>query len=170
MQIIDIILGGLILFGVFRGFIKGLFVQIAAITSLVLGIYGAIHFSNFVAHLLSNKTSWNNTTINIVSFAITFIIIVLLITIAGKAFTKLADFAAIGLLNKILGAIFGGVKIALILSVLLNIFDKFNNVLTFLDEDTKEEAVFYKPIQEIVPTFFPNILNVDAAKSHFSDT
>ena len=52
------------------------------------------------------------------------VIIVLAISLAGKALTKLADFAALGLLNKLLGGVFGGLKIGLILSILLIVFSK----------------------------------------------
>ncbi|MCB0383139.1 MAG: CvpA family protein, partial [Psychroserpens sp.] len=49
MAIIDIILGALLLFGLIRGFLKGLFVEVASLVALIAGVYGAIHFSNFAA-------------------------------------------------------------------------------------------------------------------------
>lgn len=158
MEIIDIVLGALILFGLARGFMKGLFVEIASLLALVAGVYGAIHFSSFAADFLQTKTDWNEKTINITAFAITFVIIVLAIGLAGKALTKLADFAALGILNKLLGGIFGALKIALILSVVLNIFDKMNNTITFIDEKNIENSVLYKPVKSLVPIIFPNIL------------
>lgn len=158
MGVIDIVLGALILFGLVRGFMKGLFVEVASLVALVAGVYGAIHFSNFAAEFLQTKTEWNEKTINITAFAITFVVIVLAIAFAGKALTKLANFAALGILNKLLGGVFGALKIALILSVVLNIFDKFNNTVTLLDEDTKENSVLYKPVKSLVPMIFPNLL------------
>ncbi|GAA4972958.1 CvpA family protein [Algibacter aquimarinus] len=158
MGVIDIVLGALILLGLVRGFMKGLFVEVASLVALVAGVYGAIHFSNFAAEFLQTKTEWNEKTINITAFAITFVVIVLAIAFAGKALTKLANFAALGILNKLLGGVFGALKIALILSVVLNIFDKFNNTVTLLDEDTQENSVLYKPVKSLVPMIFPNLL------------
>lgn len=158
MGVIDIVLGALILFGLVRGFMKGLFVEAASLISLIAGVYGAIHFSHFAAEFLQTKTEWNEKTINIVAFAITFIIIVLAIALAGKALTKLANFAALGILNKMLGGVFGALKIALILSVILNIFDKFNSTITFVDEENIEQAILYEPVKDIFPMIFPNIL------------
>ena len=158
MSVIDIVLGALILFGLVRGLMKGLFVEVASLIALVAGVYGAIHFSNFAAEFLQNKTDWNEKTINITAFAITFVIIVLAIGLAGKALTKLADFAALGIINKLLGAAFGALKIALILSVVLNIFDKMNSTITFIDEENIEESALYKPVKSLVPTIFPNLL------------
>jgi len=159
MSVIDIVLGALILFGLIRGFIKGLFVEVASLVALIAGVYGAIHFSNFAADFLQNKVDWNEKTINITAFAITFVIIVLAIAFAGKALTKLADFAALGIINKFLGGVFGALKIALILSVVLNILDRMNNTITFVEEENIDDTVLYKPVKDLVPTIFPNILN-----------
>ena len=133
-------------------------VEVASLIALVAGVYGAIHFSNFAAEFLQTKTEWSEQTINITAFAITFVIIVLAIGLAGKALTKLADFAALGIINKLAGGVFGALKIALIFSVVLNVFDKLNNTITLLDDDTKQESALYKPVKSLVPMIFPNIL------------
>ena len=167
MGVIDIVLGALILFGLVRGFMKGLFVEVASLVALIAGVYGAIHFSSFAAEFLQTKTEWTEQTINITAFAVTFVIIVLAIGLAGKALTKLADFAALGIINKLAGGVFGALKIALILSIVLNVFDKLNNTITLLDDDTKQESVLYKPVKSLVPIIFPNIL--DASKDESSE-
>ncbi|MBT8260294.1 MAG: CvpA family protein [Flavobacteriaceae bacterium] len=159
MAVIDIILGALILFGVVRGLMKGLFVEVASLVALIAGIFGAIHFSNFAADFLMEHVDWNEKTINITAFAITFVIIVLAISLAGKALTKLADFAALGFLNKLLGAVFGGLKIALILSVVLMIFSKLNKTIPFVSEEDTESSVLYKPIEALAPMIMPILLN-----------
>ncbi len=159
MSIIDIVLAALLLFGLVRGVIKGFFVEVASLLALVLGIFGAIHFSNFAADFLESKVNWSEQTINITAFAITFVIIVLAISLAGKALTKLADFAALGIINKLLGGIFGVLKIGLILSIILIIFDKMNNTLPFADKEDLEESMLYEPVKSLAPMIFPNIIN-----------
>jgi len=162
MSIIDIVLGALLLFGLIRGAMKGLFVEIASLVALVLGVYGAIHFSGFAAEFLESKVDWNEKTINIVAFATTFVIIVLVISLAGKALTKLADFAALGILNKLLGGVFGALKIGLILSVLLIVFNKMNNTLPFMEKEDLEESMLYKPVKSIAPMIFPILIKSDS--------
>lgn len=159
MAIIDIILGALLLFGLIRGLMKGLFVEVASLVALVAGVYGAIHFSNFVAELLEPRVEWDEKYINILAFAITFVIIVVVIALAGKALTKLANFAALGFLNKLLGGVFGALKIGLILSVLLIVFDNMNSTIPFADEDDLEDSVLYSPVKSLAPMLFPSILN-----------
>lgn len=158
MAVIDIVLGALLLFGLVRGFMKGLFVEVASLVALVAGVYGAIHFSYFAAEFLQDKTEWNEKTINIVAFAITFVIIIVAIALAGKALTKLADFAALGILNKLLGGVFGLLKVGLILSVLLIVFNTLNSTITFVDEEHIENSLLYEPVKSIAPLIFPNII------------
>lgn len=161
MSVLDIILGALILFGLVRGFMKGLFVEVASLVALVAGVYGAIHFSNFAAEFLVEKVNWNEKTINITAFAITFVVIVLAIALAGKALTKLADFAALGIINKLFGGFFGGLKIALVLSVLLIVFDRMNSKIPFASDEDLEESILYKPVKSLVPMILPSILNTE---------
>ena len=158
MAIIDIIIGALLLFGLIRGFSKGLFVEVASLVALVAGVYGAIHFSNFAAEFLENKFDLEQKYINSIAFAITFVIIVIAIALAGKALTKLANFAALGLLNKLLGGLFGALKIGLILSIILIVFDTMNKAVVFADKDDLENTILYKPIKSLAPLIFPNIV------------
>ena len=66
MGVLDIILSVLLLFGLVRGFMKGLFVEVASLVALIAGVYGAIHFSYFAASFLESKVSWDEKYINIV--------------------------------------------------------------------------------------------------------
>jgi membrane protein required for colicin V production len=161
MNILDIILGALILFGLVRGLSKGLFVEVASLVALIAGIYGAIYFSDFAAEFLESRVDWNEKTISITAFAITFVIIVLTISLAGKALTKLADFAALGILNKLLGGVFGALKIGLILSVVLMIFNTMNKTLPFIEDEELQDSILYKPVKSLVPLIFPYFIKED---------
>jgi membrane protein required for colicin V production len=158
MNILDIALGALILFGLVRGLMKGLFVEVASIVALILGIYGAIHFSDFVAEFLKNRIDWDEQYINITAFAITFIIIVIAIAMAGKALTKLADFASLGILNKLLGGVFGALKIGLILSIIIIVFNKMNSTIPLVEAHEIKDSILYKPVKSIAPMIFPSII------------
>ena len=158
MNVIDIVLGTLILFGLIRGFMKGFFVEVASLVALIAGVYGAIHFSNFAGDFLQTKVHWDEKTMNIVAFAVTFIVIVLTIALAGKALTKLADFAALGIINKLLGGVFGALKTGLILSIVLLVFSRMNSSIPFAEEEDLQDSVLYFPIKSLVPIIFPYIL------------
>jgi len=160
MNTVDIILAVLLIFGFVRGLMKGLFVEVASLVALIAGVYGAIHFSYFVANYLTEHVSWEERYITIVSFAITFAVIVFVIALLGKIFTKIADFAALGVVNTILGGVFGVLKIGLILSIALIIFDKLNSTLPFTSKEATEASILYQPIRDLAPTLFPDFLTV----------
>ena len=158
MGILDIVLGLLLIYGLYKGLKNGLFVEIASIIALVAGLFGAIHFSYIAGDYLSNNMEWNERYINIASFIITFIIIVLVVQLAGKFLTKIADFAMLGLLNKLAGAIFGALKVAVILGALLVFFERANSSVNLVKSETLEESVLYEPIKEIGALVFSKVL------------
>jgi len=158
MGILDIVLGLLLIYGLYKGLKNGLFVEIASIIALVAGLYGAIHFSYIAGDYLSKNMEWNERYINIASFIITFIIIVLVVQLAGKFLTKIADFAMLGLLNKLAGAIFGALKVAVILGALLVFFERANSSVNLVKSETLEESALYEPIKEIGALVFSKVL------------
>tara|TARA_R110000868_G_scaffold410193_2_gene697564 strand:- start:4083 stop:4616 length:534 start_codon:yes stop_codon:yes gene_type:complete len=158
MGILDIALLTLLVLGIIRGFARGFFVELASLVALIAGIYGAFHFSNYAASFLKERVNWDENYLNIAAFVITFIIIVLVIALAGKALTKIADFAMLGLFNKILGALFGGLKVAFILSVILIVLDKINANIPFVKEQDQQGSVLYNPVKSLIPTLFPKVI------------
>ena len=161
MNTFDIIITVILLFGFIRGLMKGFFVELASLVSLIAGVYGAIHFSYFIGNFLKDIVEWDEKYISIVAFAITFIVIVIVISLLGKLFTKIADFASLGILNKLLGGVFGALKLGLILSVLLIVFDKLNSTITFVNKENTENSILYKPVKNLAPMIFPNFLTVE---------
>jgi membrane protein required for colicin V production len=158
MNIFDIIIAALLLFGFVRGVMKGLFVEVASLVALIAGVYGAIHFSYFIGDFLKESVSWSEEYVSLAAFAGTFIIIIIAIAFLGKILTRLADFASLGVINKILGGVFGALKIGLILSVVFIFFGKINDTIPFIEKKTMEESILYEPVKKVAPTIFPSII------------
>ena len=169
MNIFDIIIAVLLLFGFVRGIIKGLFVEVASLVALIAGVYGAINFSYFASDFLKDYVSWDPEYISLASFAITFVIIIVIIALLGKLLTKIADFAALGIMNKILGGIFGALKIGLILSVVFIFFGKMNDTIPFIKKETLDESILYSPVRKIAPTIFPSIIKEEKGEKSLLD-
>lgn len=161
MNYIDIILGILLLWGLIKGLSKGLFVSLASLLALVAGIYIAVHFSHIVGDYLKQYVDWQETAIKLSAFAITFILVVILVSLAGKILTKIADYAALGILNKILGAAFGVLKMAFIASVIIIFVDAINRNITIIKPETINQSILYKPVRKLAPMVLPGILKSD---------
>ena len=161
MNTFDIVIAALLLFGFVRGLIKGLFVEVASLVALIGGVYGSIKFSYFIGDYLKSSVSWSEEYISLAAFAITFVIIIIAIALIGKTLTKLADFASLGIINKILGGVFGALKIGLILSVVFIFFGKMNDTIPFIKKETLDASILYSPVKKIAPTIFPSIIKDD---------
>jgi membrane protein required for colicin V production len=158
MNLLDIILSIILIFAFFRGMKKGLFVTLASLAGLVLGVYGAVYFSDFAAGYLFQWFDWNEQTINLVAFAITFFVIVYLVSIAGNFLTKMLDFAFLGIFNKLLGGMFNTLIIAFIISVIFMFFDSWNPTSYVIPEEKKENSYLYEPVASLAPMVIPYIL------------
>lgn len=157
MVTIDIVLGVILLIAGYLGFKKGLFVTLASLIGLVAGVYGAIYFSHYAADFLTQRFNWSTQTTNLAAFAITFLIIVFVISLAGKLLTKIADFAALGIINKLLGAVFSVVEYAFIVSVVFMLVNASENY-TIVSEEQRNESILYKPVASLAPLVLPHIL------------
>ena len=134
MNSLDYILFIPLLYGLYRGFTKGLIIELASLLALTLGIYGALHFRSFTFEFLCDYVEIKNVYLELVSYGLTFLIIVMVISLTGKVLTMLIKLVSLGLINRMMGAIFGSIKVLLILSVFILFFDRFNKEFGMVNE------------------------------------
>lgn len=157
MNYIDIILGILLLLAAINGFSKGLISEVASLAALILGLWGAIKFSYITTDFLIENFNMHTKHLNVISFVITFVVIVVLVHIIGNTVSKLAETVLLGFANKLAGLVFGVLKSALILSVILVVFDKIDDDVHILSREAKENSRMYEPIRSFAPSIFPFI-------------
>lgn len=157
MNYIDIILGLLLIFSAIGGFKNGLVTELASLAALILGIWGAIHFSDITTELLIKYFDLKSDNLNIISFGVTFIVIVILVHVVGNVVNNLVDSGVLGITNKLGGMVFGLVRSILFLSIVLMVFDKIDNDVQILPEEAKSKSRMYEPIRNIAPSIFPFI-------------
>lgn len=157
MNYIDIFLAVLLLVAAVQGFRKGFIIELASLAALILGIWGGIKFSDLTAKFITKYTGFHSEFLNIIAFFVTFILIVILIHMMGKMLDKVIKIALLGFLNRLAGVIFGVLKIALILSVILLLFDEIDENVHLLPVKQKQESKLYEPMKQVVPTLLPFI-------------
>jgi len=158
---IDLVLGGILVYGAIKGLMKGLIVEIAGLLALIVGVWGAIHFSEVVGEFLSAKFDWDEKYISLSAFIITFLGIVISISTLGKALTSVASVIALGWINKLFGAIFGLAKFAFMLSVILMILIQVNSKFDFMNKNTINESILFDDVSKIAPSILPIISDID---------
>jgi len=157
MNYIDLFITVLLLFAAVRGFRKGFIIELASLAALILGIWGGIKFSDLTAELITKYTGFRSEYLSIIAFIITFIAIVILIHMMGNMLDKVIKAAMLGFLNRLSGVIFGVLKTALVLSILLFLFDQMDENVHILPARQKQESQLYEPMKQVVPTLLPFI-------------
>jgi len=157
MNYIDIFLIVPLLWGAFKGYKKGLIIEMVSLAALGLGIWGGIYFSDYAVNLIVEKV--DDKYIPITAFMLTFLAIVLVVYFLGKLLEKIIDIVQLKFINKLAGACFGLLKFGLIISVILFITDRYNQRFNFLPENFSENSLIYKPLVDL-----PNVL-IPAIKS-----
>jgi len=169
MIILDIILIAIFIFAGFNGFKKGLIGQAAGLAGLLLGIWGAIHFSDYTAGLLKEHLSITTQFMPLIAFAITFLVVVVAVHFVGKLVEGVINLAFLGIANKILGVVFGVLKSALILSIILLLLGKVGHRIKIIPDDFGEKSLLYGPVERLAPAIFP-YLHFDQIKEVVGDT
>jgi membrane protein required for colicin V production len=157
MSLFDMIFGALLAFSLYKGIKNGLFVEIASFISLLLGIYIAIKFSSFMKELIMKHVSWNPNTIQVTAFILTFILVVIGVYFLAKILTGIADFAFLGWANKLGGGFFRILKMILIMSIFIALFEKINFNETFAKKETLDKSIFYNPVKKVAAFVYPSI-------------
>ncbi len=145
MSYIDIIILLFLLYGAYRGFSRGLIVEVATLAGLVLGVYMAVRYSSYTENFLRDFLNFSSRYISYVALAVTFILVVILVYIVGKLLTKLVDIISLGLVNKLLGTALGVAKYFLIVCVLLLVTDALNEKFQFISEETRQKSLLFYP-------------------------
>ncbi len=165
MNTLDIVMTVLLSIGLIRGLFKGFFVEVASLISLVLGIYIASNFSYYVGNYLVKYISLEEQYIKLISFVVTFILVVLAVAFLGKFITKIADVASLGLLNRIAGGLFGALKYGLLVSVVLLVLGKIEKTFPIVPKEQKDTSILYEPIKSVAPLVYAKFSELNKPKN-----
>ena len=150
MNYLDIIIAiVLFLFG-FKGYRKGLIIEVVTLLAFGVGIYGAMHFSDFTAAHLQEVMEINPKYLNTIAFVLTFILLVIVVNLIGRAVTNIIKAMNLSFFNKLCGFVFGVDKGVLLCSILLLVLNNFQ-LIGILKPEVREQSKLYPYIEETVP-------------------
>lgn len=150
MNWIDWAIIALIGFAAIRGFMRGFIIEVCGLLGVVLGIWGAIHFSGRVAQWLGLGTDKET-----IAFLLTVLLILVLVHLIGRALTKVVDIAQLSLPNKVAGTVFGALRKAFVLSALFNILFATNGSVWAPSLQVQEKSVLCGPLRTFAPIIIP---------------
>jgi membrane protein required for colicin V production len=146
MNYVDIILFIPLAYGAFRGFSRGLIVEVSTLLALVLGVYLSLRWSLALEELLQDYITIPGTYSYYVAFAIIFLFAVLAIHLLGILLTRVVGLIALGLLNRFLGMLFGVLKMAVVTCALLFLLEAIDQHYGFIPAATKAGSLLYTPL------------------------
>lgn len=150
MNYLDIIIAIILFLFGFKGLRKGLIIEIVTLLAFCVGIYGAMHFSDFTAAHMQDFMEIDPKYLNTVAFVLTFIILVVLVNLIGKLVSKWVKSMNLGFFDKLGGFLFGIIKGVLLCSVLLMVLNNFQ-LLGVVKPEVKEKSKLYPYIEQTVP-------------------
>jgi len=161
MNYFDIIIIIPLIWGGYKGFKKGFIIEIASFIALGLGIWGGMKFSSISAKYLGNAFDISEKVMPLISFAVTFIAIVIVVFMLAKMLQKIITMVALGFINRAAGALFGMLKFGLIMSVIINFTNIINNQISFIDPEMKNTSILYKPMGKVAEIIIPGLKSIN---------
>jgi membrane protein required for colicin V production len=153
--IIDVIILLCLGWGAFKGFRKGFIIQSFVVIALILGIWGGFALSGRLEPFLLRHFKMSEVVCSVISFIIVFLFIIIIVYVSGFLVTKVANAATLGLINRLAGAAFGMLANALVLSLVIILFNKLNDVKNFVPKETLDKTYLYRPVGKVAPAIFP---------------
>ncbi|MTI31313.1 CvpA family protein [Xanthovirga aplysinae] len=148
MKTLDIILMIPLLFGAYRGFSKGLLLEIIGLIAFVLAIIIGIRFLNVGIEFLISQFGQLNTYLPYIAFLLLFIGTLLLINLLGRGIKKVLDMTLLGKVDNLAGALVGVFKWAFLISLILWVSA---SVGILIPKNLQENTIIYPFIADFAP-------------------
>ncbi len=157
MNYLDYILIVLLVLAAFDGYQKGFIASLTGLVALILGVYAAVIFTEFMAAFISELFSFYSRHLWIIAMVATFVLVVVVVNLLGKMIEKFTEMLLLGWLNRILGIVFGAIKGLFILSVLMYALNHFGITNKIIKKEARDKARFYHSVEAIVPFFYSHL-------------
>lgn len=148
---IDVAFFIIMIIAIFKGFSKGLIVGIFSFLAFIIGLAAALKLSVVVAHHLETSSGITGKWLPVISFALVFIIVVLLVNLGARIIKKTASIVMLGWVDKIGGILLYVIIYTIIFSVILFFAEK-----TFL---LKPETVAASSVHDYVAPWGPKVMD-----------
>jgi len=149
MSYVDLFFGLVLAWGAYSGFSKGLIKELASILGVIIGIFLAKNYYPYLDIKLKPIFESEAGFISILSAILIFLLTIMVFKIIAKFLTKFLKIIALGLLNRIIGSVFGIFKTVLLLCILVFIFSNINNVTGIIKAEKLSQSFFYSKIEKI---------------------
>lgn len=157
MNFIDVLIFIPLAYAGYKGFKRGLIIEVFTLLALLVGLYAGIHFSDYFSEFLKNTFSWNSKYLPVITFTLIFLAVGAMVYFAGKTIEQLVKVVKLTPLNKFFGLFFAVLKMAYFLSVIVVLTESYDEKGNFFPVEKKEGSLLYKPVKSISTTTIPGL-------------
>lgn len=147
MSLLDVFLLVPLAYGAWRGFKKGLIIEVFTLLAIVVGIYMAVHFSDLVSNKINDNVGEEYSSTPAIAFTLTFLSVGALIYFGGIALEKVIKVVNLSIANRLLGLLFGTIKALYLLSILLVTYQSYDPEEKLISAESRENSLLYNPIK-----------------------
>ncbi len=151
---LDLAIAGLVGLGVWRGVRAGALSQLVGTAGLVLALWAAAGAMGPVGALVVASLGLAERLAPVAGFVVTFAAVLGVLTVAAFLVRKALAALRLGAVDRVAGAGFGGLRAALVLSVLLVVTGAAalpGGEPLLIGEETREASVLYEPVRSLAP-------------------
>ena len=134
-----------LIYGIYKGFTKGLILELASFLALILALYGGVKLTDIVSKFLISKFHLETTFISIIAFTCVFICILVSVFVLAKLLEAFVKITMLSLFNKIAGAVFGFLKYTIMMIFTIYFINSFNIRFNFYSEQNIDKSKLFKP-------------------------
>lgn len=157
MQVIDIVICVPLLYGLLKGMRNGLLIEVISAVSYLIAIYTAVQLAVSVGVWMQARWGWEASTAQLMAFVGLLVVVVVGLYFLGNVLTQVINHTGLGLLNRAGGALFGALKMALIMSVLLHFIERYKLTTTLVAEEKQELSLLWKPLMQFSALAYPQM-------------
>lgn len=157
MNFVDIIIVVPLVYAAWRGFKKGLIIEVFTLLALLVGIYAGIHFSDWTSARIEEYFDFDANYLPVIAFTVTFLAVGAMVFFAGKMLEQMIRVVNLSPINKIMGVVFGMLKMVYTLSILIILLETYDERGDFIPEKTKENSLLYAPVKLTASATIPAI-------------
>lgn len=136
---IDIIFAILFILAIIKGLRRGFIIAVFSIIGYVIGLAAALKLSALVAVYLQKNIVVASKWLPFISFALVFIVVVILVNWGGKLVEKIFKLALLGWVNRLGGAL----VYVLLYSIIFSVFLFYAEKLNLFNKQSIQQSITY---------------------------
>ena len=142
-MILDVIVAVLLVLALIKGFRQGLIMGLFSFISILIGLAAAIKLSAVVAGYIGKAVKVSDQWLPVISFAVVFLIVILLVRLGAKLIQRTVEVAMLGWVNRLGGMLFYAALYITVFSILLFYAEQ----MKLVKPETTEKSVTYSVVQ-----------------------